>query len=444
MDESKLLEDFKNIVIDEYFINRDKNSYFNDFKSVLKLFKENISIQKYNDILQKINAIYTEKPENRIYKYYQFIVELVVGKHLLLNFGDTFDSEVKLVDGKKTDVDFQIVFKGITYNIEVKCPNFKVKDAYNRDTENLKVSFLSRGRTKDEYINYLEEIKNDIINQMLQKGNYKRDKYAKLEDDKIKDFLISGQSKFPDCNDSKHLNILIIGLDSPMDIVEWYTYFTNKLAGFFNYNSYIKHEDFEKVDMVIISNVVSGHRDLKKIDNFSCWEIGNYFNYFLVNPFSLNKKILNKKNMYKVYQELKKDGTLSGLNQSNKFIMILSKIYNDFQNMKGITEEEMISYTIDCIYNTPILYTFIVENIYYFKFAKKINDSNLSEVYSYVNDIIPNKTLEFDSFRDEVVELYKGKNVPSEFISVIYDHLFNNYICDKYDILVDKTEQHHE
>jgi hypothetical protein len=206
--------------MDKYFVNRDKNSYFNDFKSVLKFFNENISAQKYNDILQKINSINTEKQENRIYKYYQFIVELVIGKHLLESFADTFDSEVKLVDGKKTDVDFQIEYKGVTYNIEVKCPNFKVKDAYNEDTENLKVSFLSRGRTKDEYIKYLNDIKNDIINPVIEKSNYKSYKYAKLEDDKIKDFLVSCQSKFPDWNDRKHLNILLIGLDSAMDIVE--------------------------------------------------------------------------------------------------------------------------------------------------------------------------------------------------------------------------------
>jgi hypothetical protein len=192
--------------------------------------------------------------------------------------------------------------------------------------------------------------------------------------------------------------------------------------------------------MVIISNVVAGHRDFKKIDDFSCWEMKNYFNYFLVNPFSLKNKKNNEDNMYKIYQDLKRDGTLNNINQSNEFLMILSKIYKDFHNVEGITEEKMILETIDYIYNKPFIYSYFVENIYYFMFAKKINTSSLSQEYSYVNDIVPNNTLEFDSFRDRVVEFYKGENIPIESISAIYGLLFNDYICHKYAHLANKIE----
>lgn len=437
MNELEILENLKINIIDKYFDERDNDKYFESFKQVLNFFKQSVESKEYKDILKKINNINTEVEEDRLYKFYQLIAEIVIGNHLINNFKDSYKSEVKLIEGKKTDVDYQIKYKDITYNIEIKCPNLRKKDEYYKNKSTLKSSILSRFETIEESNKFKDEIKEEIIDPIIENSNYKFEGYGKLEDNKVNDFLSSCQKKFPESVDFNHLNVLIIALDSPMDIFEWNHYFTNELTGFFA-NPYISPKEFNKVDIIVLSNLVAGHRNLKKLKEFQSWEIDNYFNYFLVNAFSKKMKESNKFTINNIYNVLKNNGELSNYNRGNYFLNILNMVLGYVSVQKELSEIDLISLFIDYIYDKePYVYMCIIAYMNYYKDIKQINDTKLNEVYSFINDIIPNDTIEFNKFRDDVQQYYYEKTGDTKVIRIIENMLFNDFINEKYKILLD-------
>ena len=62
---------------------------------------------------------------------------------------------------------------------------------------------------------------------------------------------------------------------------------------------YVKHNDFDTVDVIYLTNIVEGH--IRKIEGFDPWKLENYCGIFCINPFSVRTK--DKKDI-EVYEKL--------------------------------------------------------------------------------------------------------------------------------------------
>lgn len=436
MNESALFEELKHSIIDANYHKRSSDLYFLNFKKIYNDFKNNLSIKESDELLNKIKNVCSSKD---IYMFYQLVCEIIIGYYLVNNYKDTFKIEVSFPENKKINktppnVDFQINHDGVDYNIEVKCPHLRKKDELHNDSSHLITTFMSRGNSKEEYKETLDSLDDPIIKPILNNSNYKGAKYGNLEDDKIKSFLLSAHSKFPKHKGSGSLNVLFIALDSPTDIFEWYFYFTNLTSGFFTPQSYITHNQFDKVDLVVISNLIAGHRDYGHLDQFPCWNVENYFSYFLVNPFSLRNKELKKSQAYKIYEILKERGVFNQKKKNESiFLMdIFKKVYEGRLMVTGASEKELFSAAFDYASKEPLLYNQILNDM---SLPFMNLNENSDKVLQQIDNIIPNNSLDFDSFRDQVVQKYKEQ---PDYLNTIYDHLFVNYIHEKFRALSGK------
>ena len=61
----------------------------------------------------------------------------------------------------------------------------------------------------------------------------------------------------------------------------------------------VKHNDFDTVDVIYLTNIVEGH--IRKIEGFDPWKLENYCGIFCINPFSVRTK--DKKDI-EVYEKL--------------------------------------------------------------------------------------------------------------------------------------------
>ena len=289
--------------------------------------------------------------------------------------------------------------------------------------------------TEEQYNELLNDVIKNIEKDIVDKSDYSQIKKGWLEDDKIKAFLIDSQDKFINWN-RNNLNVLIIALDSPKDLAEWNLYLTNISTGFLYSNLYFLHNKFDKVDIIILSNLISGHRDLKELDKFNCWKVENYFNYFLINPFSIRNKEISKEYANTIYEKIKNNQEILVCKEKEIYIIeILENIYNNYLRVNGATEKEMISMAIYEVYTKKDLYTQIVGNIYEIKHRNNIPNSELIKSYSFFDEVIPNRNYDFGEFRNKSFEKMgiSGYNEAIEFnVFAEYVHkIFEKMISEK-------------
>lgn len=205
-------------------------------------------------------------------QYLQAAVELTVCAHFAKFFPDQFIYEDAINPPKDVDCSFQSA--GYKFNIEVKCANFTKKhevasaagftlgsigrgDGYNELFEDLGVIFGSQGK-----------------NLALQPHM----------DNKLKDFLISADGKFPVTPNQDELNVLVIGCDDQMDMQKWLGYLRGP-AGLFTDSSYVDPELYSKVDLVVLTNLYHRHKDVALKDRLQHhWRLTDAFSLLCANP----------------------------------------------------------------------------------------------------------------------------------------------------------------
>lgn len=102
--------------------------------------------------------------------------------------------------------------------------------------------------------------------------------------------------------------------------------FTDQFTGKFfdkNHNE-IKHSDFDKVDVIYLTNIVEGH--LRYLKDFDSWKLENYSNIFIINPFSQRTRKCSDVEAYKKLLEILPNDTLkfnSEYDKSNLQMAIL-------------------------------------------------------------------------------------------------------------------------
>lgn len=222
--------------------------------------------------------IFTYNDSKQESQYLQGLAEVIFYKYFM-KCGFLPKTDVVVNDTAK-DVDLVIEKDNIRINIEVKCPIISEEDS--------STLYMSTGH---RYSNNKEEHKqifDSVIEQM--KENFKNNpnktyssiEYEKLDDNKLKDYLESAQSKFsiPKLNEC---NVLILALTT-RDLIRFFDYIVNSQTGIFSGNSYIDPDHFDKVDCIILTNIISGH--YKYDIGIDIWDASKYISFVLPN---LNK-----------------------------------------------------------------------------------------------------------------------------------------------------------
>lgn len=225
-------------------------------------------------------------------QFLQDICEITIASHFAKLLPEIFEYEKKV--SPPTDVDFAFCISltkndgkentphfrfNCNYHFEVKCP----KITSEVDLEDvIKIHPASRFPSR--------KTKDLIIKELAQKlSGYKDAIEAPRQDNKLKDFLLSAQSKFNQSDDCD-VNVLMVCCDNEIDMQDWRNYIVD-FGGFFTETSIIPGEDFEKIDVILLSNVLNRHRirQNKMTELINPWDFNKSFNLAYINPMKANK-----------------------------------------------------------------------------------------------------------------------------------------------------------
>lgn len=207
--------------------------------------------------------------------YMQSAVELTVCAHFARFFPDGFVYEEKVNPPK--DVDCSVRVEGYKYNVEIKCADFSKKHAIDEST-GFKIGALGRMPDFDDLATNLKDL-------FFSDGHVlSRQRHM---DNNLKDFLISAHEKFAPQTQDTELNVLVVGCDDPMDMQKWHSYLYG-VQGLFTQESYAEASAYDRVDIVLLTNLYHRHKDQATKDKLSGhWNLYEAFCILCENPKSL-------------------------------------------------------------------------------------------------------------------------------------------------------------
>lgn len=249
--------------------------FYMDFVDMLDFFKSKLTKKEYKDIENKILSGCTQTDEQ---SYLQCMSELVVLYYVMrqLNNSDSFRYQPKYNGGYNPEC--SVFYGGKTINIEVKCPHMgKRAEIESRDT--LKLSFAERVPEGVNYKSILEDLKTTIT-PYLENSSYSGVEEVPRMDNKLKSYLEHSQKKFP--LGDNYFNILVIALEIPSDIDEWYGYLFGD-NGAFTANSYI-NTCYDNVDAVLLCTPVCGLKRWEDYHHINVWHLEETINILLLDP----------------------------------------------------------------------------------------------------------------------------------------------------------------
>lgn len=240
--------------------------YWNDFCKVSEDYKRVLNESEYNHFINKFQL----DKEISHAQYLQFASEVTVVDYIIRNYCG-FKNEPKYNNNSNPECSFE--YEGRTVNVEVKCPDLS-RRMEQENKNGLKLFSVERLPDK----NILHDTKKAI--ETHTNGDLSVEILDRL-DNKLKDFLVSAQKKFP-VSDSSNFNILVIAVDIIPDMDEWYYYLFGNTGAFAN-NSYIV-DDYSNVDAVLLTNVQHGHMADDVDLSINCWYLENYISLLFLNP----------------------------------------------------------------------------------------------------------------------------------------------------------------
>ena len=245
---------------------KDDNRYWSDFLQVVGDYRNLLNKSEYNRFLHKSQL---DRPISKE-QYLQFASEITVVDYIIRNHSN-FKYEPKYNSQKNPECSFD--YEGRTINIEVKCPDFSSRIQQEK-ADGIKVFAAERFPDKDQYTEALK-----VINDQIQDSHII--KSIDRLDNKLKDYLLSAQLKFPTSGLS-NFNILVIAVDTIGDMDEWYSYLFGD-NGAFTSKTYIDC-DYSNVDAVLLTNVQHGHMGYNVNLSINCWKLENYVSLLFLDP----------------------------------------------------------------------------------------------------------------------------------------------------------------
>lgn len=225
-------------------------------------------------------------------QFLQDICEITVASHFAKLLPEIFEYEKKV--SPPMDVDFAFCIPitkndgennmphlrlNCNFHFEVKCPQIN-SDNDRKDV--IKIYPNSRFPSREMKDSIIEELKHKI-------AGYKNSIEIPRQDNKLKDFLLSAQLKFKQSCDCD-VNVLIVCCDGELEMQNWRNYVVDP-GGFFTENPMIPKGDFEKIDMIILTNVLNRHRmqENQVTTLTDPWSFDKSFNIAYINPLKANK-----------------------------------------------------------------------------------------------------------------------------------------------------------
>ena len=278
---------------DSHVLSKEKklNSvYYNDFLVLME--KAYHSLKNNKDKNKIFGSIIEEKLQigKSKFNYKQYIQsasEISVLAYFLGLFKESFIYEPRLLLDSNKNVECQFEIIGIEFNIEVKTPEYRIQEEQD-ETDSIKIGSVGRF-DKKTYNEVSEELKSffSVRSANLYEGKMALD--TKRMDNTAKTFLCEAQNKFPEISNQKNYNILVICLDDLDSIGDWVDYFYHN-QGLFTPESFVPHEKFDKVDLVILTNLYHKH-NRRKTELPYAWDFSKSFNLFLFNEFASTPKM---------------------------------------------------------------------------------------------------------------------------------------------------------
>ena len=252
---------------------KNGHRFYTDFVEMINFFKNRLLSKDYRNLENKIlsGCSYVDGQS-----YLQCMSELVVLYFVMrkLDKYESFKYEPKYNGGYNPECSF--VYAGKTVNVEVKCPHMgKRMKIESHDT--LKIAFAERMPNKLFYKSVIEDF-HHIICLDLDNSEYSGIEIIPRMDNKLKDFLEHSQKKFPSGDD--HFNILVIALEIPQDVDEWYGYLFGS-NGAFTHNTYIK-TNYDCVDAVLLCTPICGLKRWESYSDKNIWYLENTINLLLL------------------------------------------------------------------------------------------------------------------------------------------------------------------
>ncbi len=265
-----------------YLFGKEGIEYYESLMTALGSLMPKLSTKQAEALCNKLQLRGNKFEECQ---YLQAAVETVITSHIASRFSSSFAYEPKINPPKDVDCAFSI--NETRYNLEIKCPDFSVKNAIDA-RKNFKVGAFGRMQNYKEVVGILERLLDPEANPAVDLGQELIQQQHM--DNKLKDFLISAHGKFKPQSGENELNILAVGCADPMDMQKWFFYMYG-VQGLFTPDSFWPREEYNNVDVALLTNTYHRHHQYWKKDRIQRhWDFSGSFNLIFSNPSRRHEK----------------------------------------------------------------------------------------------------------------------------------------------------------
>lgn len=300
-----------------------QDEYFNIFWNNVSLLHESGILTSSKSVDKFCNKLQMRGSYNRN-KCFQGLSEMMFWLYSIrMNYNFEIDKQLHTKsENNNSDIDIQILKDGYSFNIEVKTPNLTKKTAESILNYTIPYRMFDKKDIQDEK---LGEITHNLAQEIIDnsQGKYTSSKQTKIDDNKVIEYLKSGQTKFT--YEENSINVLALSVTSHQ-MNDYWGYLCNPCTGIFteqfagkffdkNHNE-VKHSDFDKVDVIYLTNIVEGH--LRHLKDFDSWKLENYCSILFINPFSQRTRKRSDVEAYKKLLYILPNDTLKFKNEHDK------------------------------------------------------------------------------------------------------------------------------
>ena len=282
------LENLAKSSIDNHYLRlalSANRSYWDGFVKAIEPLKYLLNARKFDDLI--INKLQLGLQQFEEKQFIQIACETTVTSYFARKYPTTFLYETRAKVTTKKDVDCSYTDGAYKYFIEVKCPDFKEKERISAQ-DGFKISAAGRipnfGDSFADLSGMLAEGQKNIgetPKAVLRQKNM---------DNNLKDFLVSAHEKFNDASKDDEVNVLVVGCGDASDMQAWHSYMYSN-QGLFTKDSFCKHNKYENVDMVVLTNLYHRHNQFFEKQNLNgIWFLENACNFVFFNPYRKSLK----------------------------------------------------------------------------------------------------------------------------------------------------------
>jgi len=249
----------------------------NDVIDIVSAKSRDSSEKTRLSISHKLQLLGNAQPDRD--QYLQHACELSVAAYFCRLPEADFSYEYPSRNGKNIDV--SVVYNGVRFNIEVKCPNPKSKPKPSGTT---KLRLRTHGRLSSIHRT------TDDLNKLAELVGYDGLLAVPNSDHKIKEALIDSARKIRVPVSELELNCVVLCADDG-DSLEHYWHCLYGAQGLFTGASFHSPEDYSVVDAIILTNLRHRHDNAFRRQGMSDpWLLESAFNLVLENQLRVKRK----------------------------------------------------------------------------------------------------------------------------------------------------------